>query len=142
MTIHLIEDVAVASCKVAVYWNLSRRVWSIKLDERVGALAKGKVVAWADAEHAFALTGVTFHVSVQQHRTALAGTGARGTKRNVVAWVCGKLADSEQVIAGRRVSFHWPDARSTFHCVDNGAPIRNADAAVFTTVDGAGKVFV
>lgn len=138
MGIHWTTELDPAEHRVAVYWNLSKHLWSIKLDERVGDHARGKVIGWtADP---FALVDVRFHVATTQHRNALLGIGARGTKRNVVAWVCGKLADADaQVICGRRVTFHWPDARSTFHCVDNDAPISNADAAVFTVENSSGR---
>ena len=72
------------------------------------------------------------------HRNALAGIGARGTKRNVVAWVVGKLADGFQVIGEpTRVTFHWPDPRSTFMYADDGEPITAAGCAVFTTTHDA-----
>lgn len=142
--IHLLTDIDLATVRVAIYWNLSKDVWSIKLDESHGAYAKGKVVAWSDEP--LTLTDAVFHVSRAQHQTGLAGTGRRGTKRNVVAWVSGKLADGAQVIAGRRVTFHWSDARSTFHSVDDGAPIARAGAARFAIVsrDGRrhGQVFI
>jgi hypothetical protein len=132
--IHQTTDIDLFACRVAVYWNLHRHAWSIKTDEAVGAVPRGKVIAWADADEMLALTGCRFHVSVTQHRNALAGIGARGTKRNVVAWVVGKLADGQQVLPDpRRVTFHWPDARSVFHTVDDGQPITRADVAVFTT---------
>lgn len=146
MTIHQTGDVDPFSCRVAVYWNLSRHMWSIKTDERVGDTPKGRVIAYADAE-SFYLTGCEFFVHRGMHQTALAGTGARGTKRNVVAWVTGKLADGPQVLPGyaERVTFHWNDARSTFHSVDTGAPVTGAAVAEFRTraVEGgkAGKVY-
>ena len=134
--IHQTGAVDPFTCRVAVYWNLSRNLWSIKTDERVGEVPKGRVIAYADSEP-FALTACTFYVNRGMHQTGLAGTGARGTKRNVVAWVTGKLADGAQVMTGaRRVTFHWPDARSTFHYVDSGAPATDSDVAVFRTVAG------
>jgi hypothetical protein len=140
-----------ASVRVAVYWNLSRYMWSIKTDEATSTdtgevIPRGKVIGWADAEP-FALTGARFHVSAKQHATGLAGTGKRGTKRNVVAWVVGKLADGAQhPTPSRRVTFHWTDPRSVFHYVDSGEPAGDADVALFTTSlrDGRahGQVFV
>jgi hypothetical protein len=135
--IHRTADVDPFSVRVGVYWNLSRHVWSIKTDEPVAGVARGKLIGWADGEP-FALMSVMFHVNVTQHRNALAGIGKRGTKRNVVAWVVGKLTDGSQADAtGRRATFHWPDARSTFHFADTGAPITNAGVAVFTTIADA-----
>ena len=125
--IHQTTDIDPMSCRVAVYWNLHRHVWSIKTDETVGAVRAGKVIAWADAGEPITLTACRFHVSVTQHQNALAGIGARGTKRNVVAWVVGKLADGYQVIGEpTRVTFHWPDARSAFIYADDGEQISSA----------------
>jgi hypothetical protein len=132
--IHRTSDIDPTACRVAIYWNLHRHVWSIKTDEAVGSVPRGKVIAWADADEVLALTACRFHVSVTQHRNALAGIGARGTKRNVVAWVVGKLADGHQVIGEpTRVTFHWPDPRSTFIYADDESPISTAGCAVFRT---------
>jgi hypothetical protein len=101
MAIHLTTaGIDPTSVRVAVYWNLSRHMWSIKTDEATTSdagevIPRGKVIGWADAEP-LALTDAMFHVAAKQHQTGLAGTGKRGTKRNVVAWVRGKLADAPQ----------------------------------------------
>jgi hypothetical protein len=58
--------------RVAVYWNLSKRVWSIKTDERVGDTPKGKVIAYADSSEDIALVGARFVVNRTMHQTGLA----------------------------------------------------------------------
>lgn len=152
MAIHLTAaGIDPASVRLAVYWNLSRNMWSIKTDEATTTdagevIPRGKVIGWADAEP-IALTDAVFHVSAKQHATGLAGAGKRGAKRNVVAWVIGKLADGAQYpTPARRVTFHWSDPRSVFHYVDTGEPAGDAAVALFTTTirDGRphGQVFV
>lgn len=113
-------------------------MWSIKTDENTvdstGAVVKrGKVIGWADAEPLW-LTDATFVVSRAQHQTGLAGTGKRGTKRNVVAWVTGKIADDAQYpVPSTRVTFHWTDPRSA----DTGAPIQTSPATSRSTPTGS-----
>jgi hypothetical protein len=130
---------ALFQTRLGVYWNLSKRVWSFKTDTAVGPVARGTVVAWADASEVFALTDVTFHVSAAMHRNALSGKGKRvradgSPRRNVVAWVIGKLADGTIATpTPTRVTFHWPDTRSVFHVAATGAPITSAGVAVFRT---------
>jgi hypothetical protein len=70
------------------------------------------------------LTGATFDVNRTMLASTVAGTGKRGHKRNVFAWVTGKLADGEQVLAAprRRVTFH-PFERPDFFVVETGATI-------------------
>lgn len=121
------------SCKVAVYWNLSRDMWSIKTAERVGDTPKDRVIAYADVQD-FTLEDCTFFVNRGMHQAGLAGTGKRGTKRNVVAWVVGRLSRSELSGTARRVTFHWPDPRSTFFYVDTNHPATTACMAEFRTV--------
>ena len=132
-------DIDPRTVRTRTYWALGKDRWSIALDQSCFGMKPGKVIAWADAEDLVVATP-RFHVNVVQHRNALAGVGARGTKRNVVAWVVGWIKDTDQFHAETRVTFHWPDERSVFHVVDTGAPIRDADVAVFRTVrDEAGK---
>lgn len=134
-----LADIDPRDVRVRVYWALGKDRWSIALDEARCGMKPGKVIAWADDQD-LTMLYPRFHVSVTQHRNALAGIGARGTKRNVVAWVVGWLkADTDLTFdPDTRVTFHWPDARSTFHVADTGAPITTADVAVFRTETVAG----
>jgi hypothetical protein len=131
MTVHRVANVDPYACRVSVYRNLRTGGWSIKTADRIGDLPKGKVIAHADE---CALTDCVFEVSRTMLAATVAGTGKRGHRRNVFAWVTGKLADGQQVLAGplRRVMFH-PFERPDFFVVDTGQTIIEADVVVFDT---------
>jgi hypothetical protein len=98
MTVHRVVDVDPYACRVSVYHNRQRGGWSIKTAERVGDVPKGRVIAYADT---YALTDAVFEVNATMLAATVAGTGKRGTKRNVFAWVTGKLADGDVTCPGR-----------------------------------------
>ena len=89
MTVYRVADVDPYACRVSVYRNLRTGGWSIKTAERIGDVPKGKVIAHADE---CALTDATFEVNQTMLAATVNGTGKRGHKRNVFAWVTGKLA--------------------------------------------------
>jgi hypothetical protein len=127
--IHLLGHVDPYSVRVSVYRNLRTGGWSIKTAQRVGEVPTGKVIAHADA---CALVDCIFDINHTMLAATVAGTGKRGHKRNVFAWVTGKLADGDQVLAGprRRVTFH-PFERPDFHLEASGQTITEADAVLF-----------
>jgi hypothetical protein len=126
--IHPLTDVDPYSVRVSVYRNLRTGGWSIKTAERVGEIPKGKVIAYADE---CALVDCVFEVNRTMLAATVAGTGKRGHKRNVFAWITGKLADGDQVLAdARRVTFH-PFERPDFYVVETGQTITEADCVRF-----------
>jgi hypothetical protein len=117
---------------VSVYRNLRTGGWPIKAAERVGDLPKGQVIAHADE---CALVGCTFEVNGTMLAATVNGTGKRRHKRNLFAWVTGKLADGDQVLAHpRRVTFH-PFERPDFYVVATGETITEA-GVVLSEADG------
>lgn len=128
MTVDQLTDVDPFSVRVSVYRNLRTGGWSIKTAEKIREIPKGKVIAHADE---CALTDAIFEVNQTMLAATVNGTGKRGHRRNVFAWVTGKLADGRQVIpAPRRVTFH-PFERSDFFVVETGETITSADVVVF-----------
>ena len=125
--IHQLGDIDPRAVRVSVYKNLRNGLWSIKTAERVGDVPKGKVIAHADQ---CVLVGAVFEVNRTMLAATVAGTGKRGHKRNVFAWVTGKLADGDVVTGDRRVTFH-PFERPDFYLADTGEVITTADAVVF-----------
>jgi hypothetical protein len=86
MTIHRVTDIDPFSVRVSAYRNLRAGGWSVKTAERVGAVPKGKVIAHADQ---CAITDAVFEVNTTMLAATVAGTGRRGHRRNVFAWVTG-----------------------------------------------------
>jgi len=127
--IHRLNDIDPFSVRVSVYRNLRTGGWSIKTAERVSEIPMGKVIAHADE---CALVDCTFEVQQRMLAATVAGTGRRGRKRNVFAWVTGKLADGDQVLGHpeRRVTFH-PFERPDFYVVATGETLRQADCVRF-----------
>lgn len=133
-----------ATVTVAAYRCLtpSKPTWSLQATEGVD---KGKVIGYADD---LVLTNCSFVVRRQTWRTIVDGLSKRGRKRNVVAWVTGKLADAEQYMPeATRVDFvfypeHAPAGVTAgeFYRTDTGEIVHSADAVRFSTVtDAAGK---
>lgn len=128
MTVDVLAGVDPFSVRVSVYKNLRTGGWSIKTAERVGDVPVGKVIAHADR---CALTDCRMVVKAAAVARMVAGDGPRGRKRNVFAWVDGKLADGQVFLAGeQRVLFH-PFERPDFHLETTGETVVRADAAVF-----------
>lgn len=127
MTIHQLTYLDPYACRVSVYRNLRTGGWSIKTAEKHGDTPKGKVIAHADE---CAVTDAVFEVSARMLAATVAGTGKRGHKRNVFAWIDGKLADGHVVVSGQRVTFH-PFERPDFYVVETGETITRADAVTF-----------
>ena len=114
--IHQLTDLDPYACRVSVYRNLRTGGWSIKTAETHGDIPKGKVIAHADE---CAITDAVFEVNASMLAATVAGTGKRGHKRNVFAWITGKLADGQVVVSGQRVTFH-PFERPDFYVVETG----------------------
>lgn len=133
ITLHDGYPATVLHSEVAVYFRLPKhqRDWAI----RVGDL----VVAHADT---LTLTGCRFVVNERMWRAGYEGTGKRGRKRNVVAWVTGKIADGEIASSrfDRRVTFRFfehgdgsdHDRVGVFFDPATGETIADADAVRFT----------
>lgn len=149
MTIYPVPgiDADLSTGEYAVYHCLtpSKPAWSIRA---IDGVFKGRVVAHADA---LTLTGCRMHVQTKQWETIVAGLSKRGRKRNVIAWVTGKLADADNVLAAPvRLNFnfypeHAPDGvpSGVFYRADTNAPVGAGDAVLFTTGDtGKGVAFI
>lgn len=129
------------ACEVAVYRCLtpSKPTWSIRA---VSGADKGRVIAYADD---VTLTGCRFVVQTRQWETIVAGLSKRGRKRNVLAWVVGKVADGAVVVSDPvRVDFnfypeHAPEGvpSGVFYRADTLAPVTDADVVRFSTRDGS-----
>ncbi|MEC4763804.1 hypothetical protein VT930_11885 [Mycobacterium sherrisii] len=118
------------SVRVSAYMNLRTDGWSVKTAERCGDVPCGKVIAHADE---LVLTGCVFVTKEAAIARMVAGTGPRGHKRNVFAWVTGKLADGELFQpATHRVTFH-PFERPDFYDVATGLTVTDADTVWFDT---------
>lgn len=128
MTIQQLTDVDPYACRVSVYRNLRTGGWSVETAERVGSIPTGRVIAHADQ---CAIVDALFEVNERMLAATVAGTGNRGHRRNVFAWVTGKLADAEQHMTDpRRVTFH-PFERLDFYVVATGETITEAGTVVF-----------
>jgi hypothetical protein len=130
-----LTDIDPHSVRVDVYKNLRTGGWSIKTAERVGDVPAGNVIAHADE---LALTDCVFVTKPAAIARMVAGTGPREHKRNVFAWVTGKLADGQVVIALERVAFH-PFERPDFFAVETGQTVTAAGAVYFDTEGGCWK---
>lgn len=88
------------------------RLWSIKVPN-------GRVVGYADRLVVHDAGFVTRKTAI--HRM-WEGTGPRGTKKNVFAWVNGHVFDDDGDRGSVRVTFH-PDEHDEFFMADAG-PVR------------------
>jgi hypothetical protein len=145
MEIFQIEDRADAtSVNVRIYRNLSRAgvarhyAWSIVADEGPD---RDKVIGYTN--HAV-LVGASMVVKRETHRKIIAGESKRGRKRNVVAWIVGKLADGENVTTGEvAIDFTFYPEHATdgqpvgeFFAIDTGEIVHTATAVRFDSVAG------
>ena len=142
MTIYRIPGMSdPTSCRVAVYRCLtpSKPTWSIRA---LDGTDKGRVIAHADG---VTLTACDFVVQSKQWQTIVAGLSRRGRKRNVIAWITGKIADGDVVTGDTvRVDFNfYPEhagdgvPSGVFYRADTNAPLVAADVVTFgTSADG------
>lgn len=130
------------SCEVAVYRCLtpSKPTWSVRA---TSGPDKGRVIAYASS---CVVTGARFVVASKQWETIVSGGSRRGRKRNVIAWVTGKLADGAHVTGDTvRVDFNFFPERAgdgvpsgVFYRADTLTAIGSADVVRFeTSADGA-----
>ncbi len=133
------------SVRVAVYRKLgSGATWSIKALEGPD---RDRVIAYAEE---VTLTDVEFVVKREQHRKIIAGESKRGRKRNVLAWMTGKIADGENVLANPvRVDFnfypeHTPEGQPVgeFFRFDTNEIMHGADVVRFTSEGNSGRAFI
>jgi len=125
-----LTDIDPHSVRVSVYKNLRTNGWSIKTAERVGDVPAGKVIAHATECTLTACEFVTKSAAIVR---MVAGSGPRGHKRNVFAWVTGKLADGDVITGRNRVTFH-PFERPEFF--DSAGATVTVAGAVFFDADG------
>ena len=140
-----------ATVPVRVYRCLteSKPTWSIVATEGVD---RDKVIGYADE---VVLTACEFVVKRATWRNIIDGKAKRGRKRNVVAWVVGKIADADQVMTDpARVEFNfYPEFAPAgapvgeFYRVDSNEFVHSADAVRFTAEVGSdgkkhGRTFV
>lgn len=124
------------SVRVSAYKNLRTDGWSIKTAERVGDVPCGKVIAHAEQ---VVLTDCVFVTKRAAIERMVAGSGPRGRKRNVFAWVTGKLSDGAVVLTEpRRVTFH-PFDRPDFFDAQTGETVTHADTVV---LDSDGRCWI
>jgi hypothetical protein len=116
--------------RVFVYYNLHRRVWSIKALSSEGSIKRGRVFAHASNVQ---LIDCTLKVSEAGRQRVI-----RERRKNVHAGVVGELVSYLEALPARDTTTEWPAPAdsvaitynpyiaATFFRKDNGAPVTTA----------------
>ena len=118
--------------KVFVYWNLHKKVWSVKA---LQGLQKGRVVAHRND---VMIENAEFRVSEAGRQRVL-----REKRKNVHAGVVGEWVDSplQTLESAHHVTYN-PYKYESFVFANTDEPVYNAGVARCVTVDGKGCIFV